>query len=137
MPERADTLEVIGLIMFAPLLYSMVSLYGFNGAAPARARRAASIRLACNASPCFNGAAPARARRGCPKQHLARNISCFNGAAPARARREGSARGIYDGDHGFNGAAPARARRAGLIIAAKDVRSLLLQWGRARAGAER
>jgi len=24
MPERADTLEVIGLIMFAPLLYSMV-----------------------------------------------------------------------------------------------------------------
>ena len=23
MPERADTLEVIGLIMFAPLLYSM------------------------------------------------------------------------------------------------------------------
>jgi hypothetical protein len=25
MPERADTLEVIGLIMFAPLLYSMVS----------------------------------------------------------------------------------------------------------------
>jgi hypothetical protein len=25
MPERADTLEAIGLIMFAPLLYSMVS----------------------------------------------------------------------------------------------------------------
>ena len=24
MPERADTLEVIGLIMFAPLLYSMI-----------------------------------------------------------------------------------------------------------------
>ena len=25
MPERADTLEVIGLIMFAPLLYSTLS----------------------------------------------------------------------------------------------------------------
>src|SRR2546422_953847 len=30
MPERADTLEVIGLIMFAPLLYSMVCLFFFT-----------------------------------------------------------------------------------------------------------
>jgi hypothetical protein len=30
MPERADTLEAIGLITFAPLLYSVVSLDG-NG----------------------------------------------------------------------------------------------------------
>ena len=30
MPERADTLEAIGLIIFAPLLYSMFSVWIFG-----------------------------------------------------------------------------------------------------------
>jgi hypothetical protein len=39
MPERAATLEVIDLIMFAPLLYSMVELRFLGSTQPGRPRQ--------------------------------------------------------------------------------------------------
>jgi len=83
----------------------------------------------------FNGAAPARARNGHRYIFTQLRARGFNGAAPARARNE-----LRLNRHSaltccFNGAAPARARNGPVGIALANA-AVMLQWGRARAGAE-
>ena len=109
---------------------------------------------------CFNGAAPARARNGSGSGGIGRRRTGFNGAAPARARNDAatpvaptSARRASTGPrprgrgmrtislwetpaaYRFNGAAPARARNAPSALKSQPS-NLMLQRGRARAGAE-
>ena len=102
-----------------------------------RARAGAEIRTGWSrraghrSAPRFNGAAPARARKSClncGQVNQALRSACFNGAAPARARKSI-----------FGDCIPALLQwgraRAGAEMPRQLSRSRL-QWGRARAGAE-
>ena len=131
----------------------------FNGAAPARARSQFIAVTACTKLPRFNGAAPARARSLPLSELLALAQKAASMGPRPRGRgvdglRAGNAhnplasmgprprgRGVCIQNFGsrldspgFNGAAPARARSR--QDARVGVRSVPLQWGRARAGAE-
>ena len=108
----------------------------FNGAAPARARNATENCVAMARNACrFNGAAPARARNGRAAQRIGSSPYASTGPRPrGRGMRVPSVQ-PQGRVSGFNGAAPARARNdrpenLGLQP------GLLLQRGRARAGAE-
>ena len=110
---------------------------GFNGAAPARARKCG--RLALGVPWCI-WLQRGRARAGA---EILRGeaVNIFFSMLQRGRARAGAEIGVmyclHFGQHfGFNGAAPARARKSSRFALRDDVSYPLLQRGRARAGAE-
>ena len=142
---------------------SLTNQLGFNGAAPARARKWRSMAsmsvstvkasmgprprgrgnlrqgvnaLLSNQSVASMGPRPRGRGNHCDiPECVSLSTVGFNGAAPARAREIRCVQSTALLFIRFNGAAPARARKFEAQAAIKPAGGRL-QWGRARAGAE-